>query len=248
MGHIQVQDTQNVRVIRFNRPEKRNSLNIDMYQQLTEYLIDGEADKNIRCFLICGTDECFCAGNDISDFLNNANLNSNHPTVRFLFLLLELKKPIVAAVSGSAIGIGTTFLLHCDLIYADNTATFQLPFVNLALVPEAGSSFLLPQLIGHPKAAEFLLLGDPFSAQEALSLKLINQIIDNKKLFNYAFKKAVRLTMQPEQALQLTLKLMKTSRNKLQHQMYMELEHFDKQLNSKEAVIQFSSFLNKQKK
>ena len=243
MSDIEVQDDAGVRIIRFNRPKKRNALNIHMYQQLTEYLIEGEADNKINAFLLCGSHQCFTSGNDIADFLEHTNLNSNHPTVRFLFFLLELKKPIVAAVSGPAIGIGTTLLLHCDLIYADMTAKFQLPFVDLSLVPEAGSSLLLPQLIGHPKAAELLLLGDPFDAKTALDLKLINDIIDEQKLENYALEKAKRLARKPAEALQLTRQLMRKNKHKLQHQMYMELEHFEKQLNSEDAKKHFKSFL-----
>lgn len=243
MSHIQVQDDKGVRCIRFNRPEKRNALNIHMYQHLTEYLIEGESDNNINAFLITGSNQCFSAGNDIADFLNYANLDSNHPVFRLLFLLLELKKPIVAAVSGPAIGIGTTLLLHCDLIYADNTAKFQLPFVDLNLVPEAGSSVLLPQLVGHAKAAELLLLGDVFNAQTAKELNIINDIIDEQQLECYALEKAIRLANKPVEALQMTRKLMRVSKHKLQHQMYMELEHFGKQLNSNEAKQIFKRFL-----
>ncbi|MGL4900792.1 MAG: enoyl-CoA hydratase-related protein, partial [Shewanella sp.] len=148
MSHIQVQDDQGVRIISFNRPEKRNALDLNMYKLLTEYLIAGEADNDIRAFMLHGQHNCFTSGNDVADFLKNSELDQNHPTVRFLFCLLELKKPLVAAVSGAAVGIGTTLLLHCDLVYADSSAKFQLPFVNLALVPEAGASLLLPELVG----------------------------------------------------------------------------------------------------
>lgn len=243
MSNIQVQDNKGVRIIRFNRLKKRNAFNIHMYQRLTEYLIEGESDNNIKAFLLCGNEQCFTSGNDIEDFLKNTKLDTNHPAIRFLFLLLELKKPLVASVSGSAIGIGTTLLLHCDLIYADNTAIFQLPFVDLALVPEAGSSLLLPRLIGHPKASELLLLCEKFNAQTALELKLINEIIDPEKLEKHALKKAQQLAQKPAEALQLTRQLMRLNKHRLQHQMYMEIEHFAKQLNSKEAKANFKAFL-----
>lgn len=245
MSNIEVLDDAGVRIIRFNRPEKRNALSLDMYQQLTEYLIEGEANNDIKVFMLCGENQCFTSGNDIRDFISNGDLGPSHPAVRFLFCLLELKKPMVAAVSGSAVGIGTTLLLHCDLIYADPTAQFQLPFVNLALVPEAGASMLLPQLVGYPKAAELLLLGEPFDAHTAHQLKLINEIITPDALHSHTLSVAHKLARQPAGAVQLTRQLMRSNRNRLQHQMYLELEHFGSQLKSEEARARFSAFLNK---
>ncbi|MBV7317057.1 enoyl-CoA hydratase-related protein [Shewanella sp. NIFS-20-20] len=247
MNNIQVQDHQGVRIICFNRPEKRNALNLDMYKRVTEYLIEGEADNGIRAFMFYGNNQCFTSGNDISDFLANGNLGPTHPTVRFLYCLLELKKPIVAAVSGCAVGIGTTLLLHCDLVYADDTASFQLPFVNLALVPEAGASLLLPELIGYQKAAELLLLGDSFSAQTAKQLNMINGIVANEELYQFALSRAIRLAAQPPEALQATRQLMRPHKSRVQHQMHQELEQFGERLQSKEARALFASFLNKKK-
>ena len=245
MSNIEVKDDKGVRIIRFNRPDKRNALTLDMYRQLTEYLIEGEADNDIRAFLICGENHCFTSGNDIKDFVSNGELGPTHPAVRFLFCLLELKKPMVAAVSGAAVGIGTTLLLHCDLVYADDTAQFQLPFVNLALVPEAGASMLLPQLVGYQKAAELLLLGESFDAQTAKQLGMINGVIAQDELFGHAFDIGKKLAEKPVNAMQLTKKLMKVNRNKLQHQMYLELEHFGSQLKSDEAKERFQAFLGK---
>lgn len=245
MSNIEVKDDKGVRIIRFNRPDKRNALTLDMYRQLTEYLIEGEADNAIKAFMFCGENHCFTSGNDIRDFLSNGELGPTHPAVRFLFCLLELKKPVVAAVSGAAVGIGTTLLLHCDLVYADDTSQFQLPFVNLALVPEAGASMLLPQLVGYQKAAELLLLGDPFNAKTAKELGIVNEIVDADRLFEHVFEISVRLAAKPTNAVQLTKKLMRVSRSKLQHQMYLELEHFGSQLKSEEARERFQAFLSR---
>ncbi|MGL4446877.1 enoyl-CoA hydratase-related protein [Shewanella sp.] len=245
MSHIQVQDDQGVRIISFNRPEKRNALDLNMYKLLTEYLIAGEADNDIRAFMLHGQHNCFTSGNDVADFLKNSELDQNHPTVRFLFCLLELKKPLVAAVSGAAVGIGTTLLLHCDLVYADSSAKFQLPFVNLALVPEAGASLLLPELVGYQKAAELLLLGESFDAKTAYKLNMINDIIEQDALLSYALGQAKKLAAQPPQALQITRQLMRPHKNRVQHQMHKELEQFSARLKSAEAQSRFQAFLQK---
>jgi enoyl-CoA hydratase/carnithine racemase len=245
MSNIQVQDDQGVRIIRFNRPEKRNALDLEMYKQLTEYLIEGEADNDIRAFMLRGDNQCFTSGNDVADFLKNSDLGPNHPAVRFLFCLLELRKPIVAAVAGSAVGIGTTVLLHCDLVYADQSAKFQLPFVNLALVPEAGASLLLPELVGYQKAAELLLLGEPFDAKEAHGFRLVNAIVPSDSLFEYALSQAKKLAAQPPEALQITRQLMRPHKSRVQHQMHQELEQFSTRLKSDEAKTRFQTFLKK---
>lgn len=245
MSYIQVQDDQSVRIISFNRPDKRNALDLKMYKQLTEYLIEGEADNDIRAFMLYGQDNCFTSGNDIADFLKHNDLGPNHPAVHFLFCLLELKKPLVAAVSGAAVGIGTTLLLHCDLVYADNTAKFQLPFVSLALVPEAGASLLLPELVGYQKAAELLLLGESFDATTAYRLNMINEIVAQEDLLSYALSQAKKLARQPPQALQITRQLMRPHKHRVQHQMHQELEQFSDRLKSDEAKAKFQTFLKK---
>ncbi|MGL5393350.1 MAG: enoyl-CoA hydratase-related protein, partial [Shewanella sp.] len=222
-----------------------NALDLNMYKQLTEYLIEGEADNDIRAFMLHGQNNCFTSGNDVADFLKNSELDQNHPAVRFLFCLLELKKPLVAAVSGAAVGIGTTLLLHCDLVYADPSAKFQLPFVNLALVPEAGASLLLPELVGYQKAAELLLLGESFDAATAYQLNMINGITEPDALLSHALAQAKKLAAQPPQALQITRQLMRPHKNRVQHQMHKELEQFSARLKSAEAKIRFQTFLQK---
>ncbi|RTR40670.1 enoyl-CoA hydratase [Shewanella canadensis] len=245
MSTIQVQDEQGVRIITINRPDKRNALSLDMYTSLTEYLIQGESDNAIHAFLIKGQQDCFTSGNDVADFLKNSNLDAKHPAFRFLFSLLDLKKPLVAAVTGPAVGIGTTVLLHCDLVYADPSAKFQLPFVNLALVPEAGASLLLPQLVGPQKAAELLLLGECFDANTANVLNIVNEVVSEGEIFDYALAKAVKLANQPPQALQATRELLRPNKDLVRKQMERELEQFAVRLKSDEAKNRFKAFLNK---
>lgn len=245
MSTIQVKDEQGVRIITINRPEKRNALNLEMYTSLTEYLIQGDSDNAINAFLIKGQQNCFTSGNDVADFLKNSNLDSDHPVCKFLFQLLDLKKPLVAAVTGAAVGIGTTLLLHCDLVYADDTAKFQLPFVNLALVPEAGASLLLPQLIGPHKAAELLLLGESFDAETAKTLNIINDVIPSESIFEFAFGQAVKLAQKPPQALQASRALMRSNKDVIRQQMKDELVQFGIRLKSDEAKACFQAFLKK---
>lgn len=245
MSNIQFQDEQGVRIITINRPEKRNALNLEMYTQLTEYLIQGESDNGINAFLLKGEGDCFTSGNDVADFLKNSDLGPDHPAFKFLFSLLDLTKPLVAAVSGPAVGIGTTLLLHCDLIYADNTAKFQLPFVNLALVPEAGASLLLPRLVGQAKASELLLLGEAFDAQSALSIGLINDLLPSDKLMSHALTQSIKLAKKPPQALRASRRLIRGDKAPIREQMLKELEEFAIRLQSDEAKAQFNAFLSR---
>ncbi|NRD74504.1 enoyl-CoA hydratase/isomerase family protein [Shewanella sp. VB17] len=244
MSQIQVQDKQGVKIITINRPEKRNALSLEMYTCMTEHLIEGESDNAIYAFLIKGQSNVFTAGNDVADFLTASHLDEQHPAFRFLFTLLDLTKPIVAAVTGAAIGIGTTLLLHCDLVYASRSAKFQLPFINLSLVPEAGSSLLLPQLMGLQQASELLLLGESFDVQKAKSLNIINDVISDEDIFEHALAKAIKLASQPPQALQATRVLLRPNKELVRQQMKMELNEFGIRLKSDEAKIRFQAFLN----
>ncbi|MFV7772329.1 enoyl-CoA hydratase [Shewanella marisflavi] len=245
MSTIQFQDEQGVRIITINRPDKRNALNLEMYTRLTEYLIQGESDNGINAFLLKGEGDCFTSGNDVADFLKNSDLGPNHPTFKFLFTLLDLTKPLVAAVAGPAVGIGTTLLLHCDLVYADNTAKFQLPFINLALVPEAGASLLLPRLVGQTKANELLLLGEPFDAQSAQAMGLINQTVPSDELMSHALAQSIKLAQKPPQALKISRQLLRGDKALIREQMLKELEEFALRLQSDEAKAKFKAFLSK---
>ncbi|WP_299491200.1 enoyl-CoA hydratase-related protein [uncultured Shewanella sp.] len=245
MSKIQVKDVNGVRVLILNRPEKRNAIDLEMYTQLTEYLIQGNSDNDIRAFMIRGQVDCFTAGNDLKDFLKHTDIDPQHPAFRFLFTLLDITKPIVAAVAGAAVGIGTTLLLHCDLVYADKSAKFQLPFVHLALVPEAASSLLLSQIVGPQKAAELLLLGDSFDTEAAHKLNIINEILPSETLFDFAFTQASKLASMPPQAMQASRRLMRSNNDAIRAQMHAELEEFSTRLKSDEAKTRFHAFLNK---
>ena len=174
---IRIQDKDGVRTIAFARAEKKNAITGEMYTKMVQALASAQDDDSIKVVLFASTNENFTAGNDVGDFAANPPTGPEAPVFQLLKLLCEVKKPMVAAVPGLAIGIGTTLLLHCDLVYAAESAKFKMPFVDLALVPEAGSSQLLPQLLGHQRAAQLLLLGEAFDAQQALAWGLVNQVV-----------------------------------------------------------------------
>ena len=177
MEHIITENRDGILRIEINRPDKKNALTAAMYQAMADALKAAEADSKVRVVLIHGKSDLFTAGNDLQDFLDNRSRDENRPAFQFLRNISRAQKPIVAAVAGAAVGIGTTMLLHCDLVYAAPNARLQLPFVNLGLVPEAASSLLLPALVGYQRAAELLLLGEPFSAQTAKEIGLVTAVV-----------------------------------------------------------------------
>src|SRR5882762_10664741 len=179
-----------------------------MYVQMAEALAAAEADRDARVVLIHGSRDCFTAGNDLSDFLKRPP-GTKSPSWRFFEVLPALSKPIVAAVGGPAIGIGTTLLFHCDLVYATPNARFQLPFVGLGIVPEFGSTYLLPLLAGYQRAAELMLLGQPFSAQKAYEVGIVTQIVPENELLQKAKEAAQTLAALPAESIRLTKRLMK---------------------------------------
>jgi enoyl-CoA hydratase/carnithine racemase len=247
-GQIDYQVADGVAQIGINRPEKKNALTTAMYAGLVEAFERAEADKAVRVALIHGTNECFTAGNDLQDFMNAPPKDDSSPVIRFLKTIHAAKKPIVAAVAGPAVGIGTTLLLHCDLIYSDPKARLQLPFVNLGLCPEAGSSFLLPQILGHPRAAELLLFGDPFSATDALNFGLINGITPEGQVIATAFEKARLLAARPVASLLVTKELLKRAHFRLVSQTIdEELALFGARLKSPEAAEAFRAFFERRK-
>ena len=225
------------------RPDKKNALNQQMYQQLADALKQAAQDDQVKVVLLQGQDNCFTAGNDLQDFMGGGELNQQHPTVRFLYQLAEFPKPIVAAVAGLAIGIGTTALLHCELVYATADTRFQLPFTKLGLCPEAASSLLLPQLIGYHRACEYLLLAEPFDGLEAERMGLVNRLLPEAELLNFAWQKARQLAAMPTQAIQSSKRLLKASqREALQYTLREELNEFQQLLQSdacQQAVQQF---------
>lgn len=210
---ILVQLESRVLTLSFNRPERKNALTLAMYGALADLIKTADTDNAIRVLVLTGTDEFFTSGNDLMDFMNEPDIHPNHPVVRFIEALRNCGKPVVAIVRGHAVGIGTTMLLHCDLVYAADDARMQLPFVNLGLCPEYGSSYLVPRLLGQQKAAELFLLGEVFSGADAAALGLITKSVPRDELTEYARAKIARLALQPPAAVRRTKALLRVGTN-----------------------------------
>ncbi len=208
MSDILTHTEEGILTITLNRVAKKNSLTGAMYAAISDALEAAAADPVVRVAVIQGHETIFSAGNDIGDFLK-APPSADSPVIRFLRVISTFPKPLVGAVCGAAVGVGTTLLLHCDLVYAGDNAAFSLPFVNLGLCPEAGSSYLLPRLMGHQRASEALLLGDPFTAETALEVGLINRIVPPAEVHALAHRQAQRLAAKPLASLIASKRLMK---------------------------------------
>jgi len=248
MDHIITENRDGILRIEINRPEKKNALTSAMYQAMADGIKAAEADSGVRVILIHGKPDLFTAGNDLQDFLDNPPRDDNRPVFQFLYGISQAQKPIVAAVAGVAVGIGTTMLLHCDLVYAATSARLQLPFVNLGLVPEAGSSLLLPALVGYQRAAELLLLGEPFTAQRGKEIGLVTEVVPEDQLFYTAMAQAKKLAGKPAASLRLTKRLMKQGQAEaVAQRIKLESDHFGVRLASPEAKEAFSAFLEKRK-
>ncbi len=234
--HIRVAVTEGVCTVTIDRPEKKNSLTRAMYAGLADAIEMATADEAVRCLLLTGAGDVFCAGNDINDFRNRpAESDGPPPSRRFYFGLAEFPKPVVAAVPGLAIGIGCTMLLHADIIYAAPEARFRLPFVDLGVVPELGSSLLLPRLVGQQRAAELLMLGEYFDAATAREFGLVNRVVPLPELLPQASAAALALARKPAQALRLTKSLLRQDMPMLLQRMEEERELFARQLASPET-------------
>ena len=232
--------------IQLNRPEKKNAMTSAMYITLADLLNDAAKDDQIRVVLWHGAGDSFSAGNDIQDFLKNPPGSGESPQARLIQALIDFDKPIVAAVHGAAIGGGTTMLTHCDFVYAGESARFQMPFVNLALVPEFGSSCTVPARIGYLRAAELILLGLPFDAKRAAELGLVTRIVPDQKSLATAMETAQKLAEKPPAALQACKRLMKQStREQLEQAVKLENEEFSARVRSAEAKEAFTAFLEK---
>lgn len=195
--------------IQFNRPEKKNAITEAMYARMAELLVDARKNAEIAVILFSGSGACFTAGNDLADFMNNPPLEDDSSVFRFLQTMADFPKPIVAAVNGHAVGIGTTLLLHCDIVVCGESAQFQMPFVNLGLVPEFASSYLLPLRVGHIKASEWLLTGKMFDAAEAMAAGLVSEVVKDEQYFGSARQKARTLANLPPESVQITKRIMK---------------------------------------
>ena len=245
--HIGVTTTDRVLRIELTRPEKKNAITTEMYVQMAEALAAADADREVRAVLIRGSKDCFTAGNDLSDFLQRPP-GAKSPSWAFFETLPKMGKPIVAAVAGPAVGIGTTLLLHCDFVYATPGARFQLPFVPLGIVPEFGSTYLLPLLAGYQRAAELLLLGQPFTADKARELGIVTAVVSDAELFAVAEKTATALAALPPESMRLTKQLMKSAHAEaVRRQIAEEGRIFIERLASPEAKEAMRAILEKRK-
>jgi enoyl-CoA hydratase/carnithine racemase len=237
-----------VMTVTINRVVKKNSITAAMYGAMADALESANHDAAVRVVVIQGHESIFSAGNDIGDFLNKPPSTTDSPVFRFMRGLSSFPKVIVAAVCGPAVGIGTTLLLHCDLVYAGDNAAFSLPFVNLGLCPELASSFLLPQLMGYPRAAEALLLGEPFSAETALELGLINRIVPPVEANALAQQQALKLAAKPLGALMETKRLMKKGNaGMVSERIAEENVSFGRMLQEPAAREAFTAFMEKRR-
>jgi enoyl-CoA hydratase/carnithine racemase len=245
---VQSERKEGVLILRLWRPEKKNALTAEMYDSLTAGLAQAAGDGSVRCVLLTGAPGVFTAGNDLLDFLQHPPAGPESPVFRFLEAVSGFEKPIVAAVDGPAVGIGTTLLLHCDLVVATAGARFQLPFVKLGLVPEAASSVLLPRLAGLQRASEWLLLGEPFSAQEAQAAGLVNRVVEPAFLESTAMAFAVALASRPPEALRLSKQLLRVPHAaEVEGALDREGKLFIERLASDEAREAFTAFLARKK-
>jgi len=247
--HIVYQVENGVFVVQINRPDKKNALTRSMYAALATGINAADENSGIRAILLRGVEGCFTSGNDVNDFVNVSDTSTaERPSVQFMKAISGAHKPIIAAVDGMAIGIGTTMLLHCDLIYASEDAYLQLPFTNLGLCPEAGSSLLLPQIAGHQRASELLLLGERFSAQKAQAYGIVNEVVPAADLIQHAMSKALHLASLPADAVQTSKALIKRNQaTPMNDTIKAELLQFSRLLQSPEAQAIFQAFLNKKK-
>lgn len=230
----------------FNRIEKKNSITAAMYQQLADELTAARDDANIRVVVFQGHEAIFSAGNDLGEFLNSPPASGNSPVFQFLAQISQFPKPIVAAVCGPAVGIGTTLLLHCDLVIAGDNAAFSMPFVNLGLCPEAASSLLVPQMMGYHRAAEALMLGEPFMAEAALEIGLVNRVVPPSEATNVAMQWAKKLAAKPISSLIETKRLLKKGQDAIvKERMAEEGTSFGRMLKEPAAKEAFTAFMER---
>ncbi len=237
-----------VLTIEIARPEKKNALTQAMYTAMAEALEAANTDAGVRAVLITGQPGIFTSGNDIEDFMQRPPQGDETPVARFMRALLDCDKPVVAAVTGAAVGIGTTLLLHCDLVYVSDEARLAMPFVSLGLVPEYASSLVLPALIGHVKAAEKLMLGEPFTGSDAVDCGIANAVLPAGEVVNHARRMAERFNALAPGAVADTKRLMRApQRARIREVMAAEGALFGQRLRSPEAMEAFQAFFQKRK-
>lgn len=250
-GHVTVTDEGATRVITLRRPDKKNAITQDMYRNMSTAIDGAQADASIRCLLISGGPGVFTAGNDLEDFLKDgtSDVNLPHPSnaVKFLYSLVHNAKPIVAAVDGIAIGIGTTMLFHCDHVIASTTATFTTPFIHLGLVPEGASSLLAPRAMGHQRAFAMLVMGRTLSAEDARAAGFVNTIIAPGLLEEEARKAAREICALPTEAVAISRKLLRLAPEDLTRRIDQESHLFSERMRSAEAIAAFKAFFSRKR-
>lgn len=246
MSDIIVEHFGSILDVQLNRPAKKNAMTSSMYVTLADTLNNADNDEQIRVVLWHGAGDSFSAGNDLEDFLKNPPGPGESPQAHLMKALIAFDKPLVAAVRGAAIGGGTTMLTHCDFVYAGESAKFQMPFINLGVVPEFGSSYSIPLRVGHIRAAELLLLGVPFDARRAADLGLVTRVVPDGEVLATAKETARKLAEKPILALRACKRLMKqSSREQLEQAVRAENEEFASRVRSAEAREAFSAFIEK---
>jgi enoyl-CoA hydratase/carnithine racemase len=247
MSDILTHTDAGVMTITFNRLDKKNSITSAMYTAMADAVAQAAADASVRVVLFQGHESIFSAGNDIGDFLNQPPSTQESPVFRFLRGIASFEKPLLAAVAGPAVGIGTTMLFHCDLVYAGDNAAFSMPFVNLGLCPEAASSFLAPRMFGYHRAAEALLMGEPFFAEAAQEVGLVNRVVPPTEVNGYAQAQARKLAGKPLSSLIETKRLMKGDTQAVLQKMDEEGKSFGRMLREPAAKEAFGAFMEKRK-
>lgn len=245
---IQTEINNRILTIRFNRADKKNALTAAMYQATADALHAAVTNPEVRVALITGTQGCFSSGNDLQDFLQNPPLDPNAPVAQFMRAVATFPKPLVAAVNGFAIGVGTTMLLQCDLVYAGTSAKFQLPFVNIGICPELASSYIMPRLMGNARAAELILLGEAFTAEKALAYGIINEVLPDAECEARALDRAQRLAAQPPESMRTAkLLLRRWNQETVLEAIAHEAGYFMPMLGKPEAREAMTAFMQKRK-
>jgi enoyl-CoA hydratase/carnithine racemase len=246
MPDILVADDGPIRTIRMNRPDKKNALTLAMYDAMAEAIEGASGDSGLRCIVIAGSPGAFCAGNDIGDFVKMAQGGAlGAPILRFLYALARSETPLVAAVSGAAVGVGTTMLLHCDHVVASSDAKLSTPFVALGLVPEAASSLIAPRLMGHARAFSLLVMGQPLSADEGKAAGIVNSVVPPEELETAARAAAEKIAALPPEGVRVARRLMRGAPDEIVARIDEEAEAFKKRLTSPDAQAAFMAFLSR---
>lgn len=245
--HIHLEREQGLLTLRMDRADKKNALTRAMYGALADALDAADEDRSVRAVLITGSETCFTSGNDVADFIQAPPSGQDSEVFRFMKALFDFSKPVVAAVSGPAVGIGTTLLLHCDLVYVARDAKLKMPFVNLGLCPEYGSSLILPRLLGHARAAELLLLGESFTGEQAAAWGIANEALaDGAATLARAREMAQRFEQLAPSAVAVSKRLMREpGREELRRVIMEEGELFGQRLRTPEAIEALSAFMQR---